>query len=207
MITVCYAAKGGSGTTVVVASTGLSSGTPSLLVDLAGDLPAVLGMGDPDGPGVLDWMRADAPADRLPALVRTVAPSLHLLPRGAPGAVPVERWSALAAWLATDGRSVVVDAGTGAPPAALVAAGRAVLVTRGCYLALRAAARMAVRPDGVVLVAEPGRALGATEVEGAVGAPVLSTVLADPAIARSVDAGLLTSRLPAAARRRLRLVA
>ena len=207
MITVCYAAKGGSGTTVVVAAAALATDAPTLVVDLAGDLPATLGVADPDGPGVLDWMRSDAAPERLHALVRPVGDGIHLLHRGTAGPVPAPRWGALAAWLATDGRSVVVDAGTGAPPVALVAAGRAVLVTRACYLALRAAARMPARPAAVVLVSEPGRALGVDHVEAAVGAPVIATVLDDPAIARCVDAGLLTSRLPAGARRTLRDVA
>lgn len=207
MLTICYAAKGGSGTTVAVASIGISAPGPVLLVDLAGDLPAVLGTGDPDGPGVLDWLRAGASPERLRVLERAVTDGVSLLHRGATGAVPVERWPQLAAWLATDGRTVVVDAGTGTPPAALTSAGRTLLVTRSCYLALRAAARMPVRPDGVVLVREPGRALGAADVAAAVGAPVVTTMLLDPAVARSVDAGLLAARLPSVVRRTFRAVA
>lgn len=207
MLTTCYAAKGGSGTTVAVASIGLSTPSPALLVDLAGDLPAVLGAAEADGPGVLDWLRSGAGADRLRVLERAVGADVALLHRGTPGAVPPERWSQLAAWLATEGRTVLVDAGTGAPPPALAAAGRTLLVTRCCYLALRAAARMTVRPDAVVMVREPGRALGAADVAAAVGAPVILTTLVDPAIARSVDAGLLAARLPIGARRTLRSVA
>lgn len=207
MLTICYAAKGGSGTTVAVASIGLSAAGPTLLVDLAGDLPAVLGAADPDGPGVLDWMRSGASPDRLRVLERAVTGDVALLHRGGGGAVPTERWQQLAAWLATDGRAVVVDAGTGVPPAALSSAGRTLLVTRSCYLALRSAARLPVRPDGVVLIREPGRSLGASQVSAAVGAPVVTTVLLDPAVARSVDAGLLAARLPSGVRRTLRSVA
>lgn len=207
MISVCFAVKGGSGTTVVAASMGAGSTRPALLVDLAGDLPAVLGLPEADGPGVLDWLRSDSAPERLAAIERDLRPGLSLLARGAPGAVPSARWSELAAWLATDRREVIVDAGTGTPPTALAAAGRCLLVTRACYLALRAAARSPVRPAGVVLVAEPGRAYGAADVESATGAPVICTMLVDPAIARVVDSGMLASRLPAAARRALRAAA
>ena len=44
MITVCWAAKGGSGTTVVAAAMAIAAPTPTLLIDLAGDVPAVLGV-------------------------------------------------------------------------------------------------------------------------------------------------------------------
>ena len=49
---------------------------------------------------------------------------------------------------------------------------------------------------GVVLVAEPGRSLTASDVSRAIGAPVVAEVAVDPAIARAVDAGLLAARLP-----------
>ena len=55
---VCWSAKGGSGTTVVSAALALvlSQSRPALLVDLAGDLPATLGIAEPTGPRVLDWL-------------------------------------------------------------------------------------------------------------------------------------------------------
>ena len=51
MITLCWAAKGGSGTTVVAASTALANRHPTLLVDLDRDQPLVLGIAEPDSPG------------------------------------------------------------------------------------------------------------------------------------------------------------
>jgi hypothetical protein len=48
----------------------------------------------------------------------------------------------------------------------------------------------------VVLVTEPGRSLGRTDVERAIGAPVVADVAVDPQVARAVDAGLLLHRLP-----------
>jgi hypothetical protein len=207
MISVCFAAKGGTGTTVVVASMGLGARRPTWLIDAAGDLPAVLGVAEPDGPGLLDWLRSDAPPNRLDALAPEVSADIRLLPRGTPGPAPADRWAALAAWLADRRTDAVVDAGM-SPPAELVAvADRTLLVTRACYLALRAAVRQHTPATGVVLVAEPGRALGAGDIEAALGLPVVATVLVDPAVARAVDAGLLASRLPGGMRRAMRAAA
>ena len=109
-------------------------------------------------------------------------------------------------------RSVVIDCGVlGAcePDRAVVAARctHSLLVTRACYLALRRAADPPLRPSGVVLVTEPGRALDRTDVEQVVGAPVRAEVALDPAVARAVDAGLLASRLPRGLERALRRAA
>jgi hypothetical protein len=208
MITICWAAKGGSGTTVVAAARAIAVAEPTLLVDLDGDLPAALGVTDPDRPGVHDWLASDAAADRLAGLEIPLGPTRALLPTGRAGRPVTDRWPDLATHLRLDRREVIVDAGTGAPPAALLdVADHAWLVTRACYLALRAAVQLPCRPTGVVLVDEPGRALTAADVEAALGAPVIATVLLDPAIARAVDAGLLVSRLPSAFRRCLRRAA
>lgn len=205
MITLCWAAKGGSGTTVVAASIALANRQPTLLVDLDRDQPSVLGIAEPDSPGVHDWLASTAPASRLAALEVAVRPQLALLPGGHWGVASAQRWHQLASALATDSRDVVVDVGTRPPPEALVAvAGRTWLVTRPCYLALRAAARSSVRSSGVVLVNEPGHAMRAADVEAAVGVPIATVLLFDPAISRAVDSGLLISRLPSGLTRTLR---
>ena len=111
MITVCWAAKGGSGTTVVAASIAIAARRPTLLVDLVGDVPAALGLAEPDGPGVYDWLRSEAPASRLGALEIAAGDHLHVLACGRRADAPSERWRAIAAWLASDARQVVVDAG------------------------------------------------------------------------------------------------
>ena len=209
MITVCWAAKGGSGTTVVAAAMAIAAAAPTLLIDLAGDVPAVLGIPEPDGPGVFEWLASDAPPARLNALEVRVDRHADVLPRGRAAQVPPTRWGELATWLRAERRSIVVDAGSvGEPPPAIVrAADHALLVTRPCYLALRAALRQPTRPTGVVLVEEPGRALRAPDIEASLGVPVVATVLLDPAIARAVDAGLLLARLPVGFRHALRLAA
>jgi MinD superfamily P-loop ATPase len=100
---------------------------------------------------------------------------------------------------------VIVDAGTGAPLPELVdRADQSLLVTRACYLAMRRAVRVASTPSGVVLVREAGRSLRAVDVERSIGAPVVAQVELDPAVARAVDAGLLSNRLPLGMLRGLR---
>jgi hypothetical protein len=158
MITVCWAAKGGSGTTVVAAAMAIAAATPTLLIDLAGDVPAVLGVPEPDGPGVLDWLASEAPASRLTALELRADAHASVLPRGRPATVPPARWDELATWLRHERRNIVVDAGSASdpPPAIVRAADHALLVTRPCYLALRAAVRQ--RTDRARSCwSEPGR--------------------------------------------------
>lgn len=211
--TICWGAKGGSGTTVVAAALALCLPPPVTLVDLAGDLPAVFGLSERSGAGVRDWLASDAPADRLHDLSVAVTDGITLIPTGSPDApVPppghgglLERWDALVAALTSDRHHLVVDAGVGPPPRDLHdLAERSLLVTRACYLALRRVVASPVRPNGVVLVLEPGRALRPADVETAVGAPLVATVSVDPAVARAVDAGLLSARLPRTIQRDLR---
>ena len=199
----CWSAKGGSGTTVVSAALALvlSHRRPALLVDLAGDAPAALGIAEPAGPGVADWLASPtADAAALQRLAVPATDTLQLIPWGATStrsSLADARWGQLAQALGTLGAAAVVDCGTGAPPAGLVAAaGHSLLVTRPCYLALRRAVATGVQPSGIVLVHEPGRALTARDVERSLGAPVVAELHYDPAVARAVDAGLLAARLP-----------
>lgn len=208
MFTLCWSAKGGSGTTSVVAALGLAARRPTLLVDLAGELAPVLGLGDDDGAQLTEWFASGAPPERLTRLERRVCDDVDVLPTDRSiGRVDQARWQALGAHLRSTGerRDVIVDGGLGPPPESLASfADRSLLVTRPCYLSLRRAAAMSTRPTGVVLVDEPGRALTAEDVLAALGVPVVATILLDPKIARAVDAGMLTSRLPNACLAELR---
>jgi hypothetical protein len=216
VLVACWSPKGGSGTTVVAAALGLllarraSSG--ALLVDLAGDLPAALGLSaGPAGLGLADWLAAgaDVPDDALERLELRAAPGLRLVPwlgRAGSAEPSPGRGDALAAVLSTDGRSVVADCGLARDEASLaVAAGATVslLVIRPCYLALRRALDAPLRPAGLVLVHESGRALARADVEEVLGVPVRAEVRVDPAIARAVDAGLLAGRMPRSLERAL----
>ncbi|MFT7599351.1 MAG: hypothetical protein ACI8TP_002280 [Acidimicrobiales bacterium] len=195
-----FAAKGGAGCSVVAAAVALLSShrTETLLVDLQGDQPDLLGVAS-DGPGLGEWFGAQHPLpDALRRIEVPVTQRLSLLPVGAGRVVPSpDQARLLAAMLAAEGRQVVVDVGAPSQPLIAVLAGseKAVLVTRACYLALLAASR-GPDPDTIVLIAEPGRALQPADVELSVGAPIGPVIRWDPAVARAVDAGLITSRLP-----------
>ena len=137
-VTVCWAAKGGSGTTVVTATLALSCSTDSLLVDLDGELPAVLGTERPTGQGVADWLCSDAPVGALDdlavALDRTHAadPARHASGRprracagpssstGSPGERPCSSMPAPGRRHRCSSTDQV----------------RSLLVTRACYLSL-----------------------------------------------------------------------
>ena len=220
MVTLCWAAKGGSGTTVVATALALSSSRPSLLVDLDGEIPAVLGVPEPDRPGVAEWLASDTTADHLADLLIDIAPQTWLLPWRATtfdgrldGAHPQStRWATLGDWLHDWsnqwGCDVTVDIGTRPPPEPLAArADRSLLVTRPCYLSLRRAVRSTIRPTGVILVDEPGHGLRERDVEHALGVPIEAIVNFDPTVSRAVDAGLLACRLPRMMTRALRRVA
>ena len=217
MLTCCWSVKGGSGTTVVAASLGmLAASAPggALLVDLAGDIPAALGLPQPSGPGVRDWLTAEAgvEADAIEHLSEPATPGLRVVPAGADGAdrpPSRTRVELLARTLADQDAEVVVDLGVPTPAwqPLLAQADTSLLVIRPCYLALRRATTLTSRPTGIVLVREPGRALGRREVEDVTGVRVLAEVDVEPSIARAVDAGLLASRLPRGLSRPLRSAA
>ena len=218
MLVACWSAKGGSGTTVVsiALASVLARRSPggALLADLAGDAPTALGLADAPGAGVAEWLAAgDAvPPDALARLEVDAGP-FRLLGRGAgPGPLPDAggRGDVLAALLGADPRPVVADCGSSpVGPALAVAAGatRSLLVVRPCYLALRRAVAAPIRPSGVVVVDEPGRALAPGDVEEALGVPVCAVVPVHDAVARAVDAGLLGARLPRPLERAVRRAA
>ena len=214
-----WAVKGGSGTTVVAVSMALllarSSPDGVLLVDLAGDVPAVLGCPEPTGPGVAEWLAAGevVPADGLARLEVRATSTISVIPRGSGPIESIARADVLAAALGTERRPVIVDCGLvgafGTDVAKVLAssATQSVLVTRPCYLALRRAVSAPVHPSAVVVVGEVGRSLVPADVGDVVQSPVLASVPYDAAIARAVDAGLLSGRLPRELERALRSAA
>ncbi len=198
MLYVCWSAKGGVGTSVVSAALAARSAQTqkTLLVDLMGDQPAVLGVPEPSGPGVSDWLAAgiDAPVSALSGLETTITPNLSLLHRGA-GDSMTERLELLVAVLAGGTRPVVVDAGVRDRDEAWWQSGVSVCVTRTCYLSVRRLGRLDPGTR-LVVISEPGRSLRPTDVAAAAGVPVWCHLITDPAVARAVDAGLLITRLP-----------
>lgn len=203
-----WSPKGGSGTSVVAAACSLvlARTGPARLADLAGDQPAVLGLGTDPETGLADWLAVGpgAPTEALDRLTVEIGPDLALLPVGggqlASRRSDADAGAALAVAL-RDGPPTVVDLGTvdGAHGrAVLEVADATLIVVRPCYLALRRAVRLEAtrRASGVVLVEEPGRALGVREVADVLGRPVVARVPVRDTIARAVDAGVLPARLP-----------
>lgn len=199
MSTIFYSPKGGNCTTVTAAAYAImstaerESGTPTVIVDLGGDMPAVLGIAEPDSPGINEWLSEQSrlTVDDVIAAAVPVAPGLSLVPRGATFVEGRPRWGELAALLGR--HDIVLDAGTGwLPPEVTAAARETVLVVRPCYMSLRRAVRLP-RPTRVFAVAEPHRALGVDDVGHVLGV-VPVRIPWDTAISRAVDAGLLVQR-------------
>jgi MinD-like ATPase involved in chromosome partitioning or flagellar assembly len=204
---VCWSVKGGSGTTVVAAALALVLAqrheAGARLIDMSGDTPSALGMSEPSSEGIAEWLNAtDHPgAEALNNLMLPVTAHLGVIPRGRSIIVPSlanpDRLRDLAEVIAQSHLPTIVDAGSGASMIPIIEhATRSLLIIRPCYLALRRASLLTTKPHGVIVITEPGRALGVHDVESVVGAPVLAEIPFDPAIARAVDAGLLAGRVP-----------
>jgi hypothetical protein len=222
MLFSCWSAKGGSGTTVVSVALavllGRESESGAVLVDLEGDAPIAVGVPQPDGPGISDWLAASPSvgAAAITRLEHQIANDVYLVPRGRRSLTGEERVSLCTQHLLRDERPIVVDVGCVTwdnSPDDLVrrkfieAANTSLLVTRPCFISLRRALSLPIRPTGVVLVEESGRALGSSDVEDVLGVPIVATIAVDASIARAVDSGLLASRLPSQLGRALRDVA
>jgi cellulose biosynthesis protein BcsQ len=201
-----FGAKGGVGTSVVAAALAVAVARErgaTLLVDLAGDQPAIFGVAA-DTAGIDGWLTV-AEQPEIGALARLeveLTPTLTLLSgaNGVASDVSEARLNALALELAGDPRTLIVDAGRvddGRWRAVVARCSHRLLVTRCCYLALRRSASIEVPVTGVVVIVEPGRVIRPSDVEPAVGVPVVAEVALDPKVARSVDSGLLAQRLPA----------
>ena len=222
MLTACWSVKGGSGTTVVAASLALGLvgvGRAVVAADFGGDLPAALGVADPSGPGLLEWLQAgpQVPDDALGRLAHLSENGLTIIPRGSlsesdavvtPDA-DAGRRLADALRAVRVGNPIVADCGraeSSAMRAFIAAADRSFLVLRPCYLALRRAVQ-APRPTAVVLITEPDRSLSRGDVEDVLGVPVATQIAWEPAIARAVDQGLSSGRMPRRLANAMRAVA
>jgi MinD superfamily P-loop ATPase len=213
MYTLCWSVKGGSGTTVVSSALAVVSARANenaVLVDLKGDVPAALGIQEPSGPGVVDWLNSSSntPAEALNYLMTDVGHGLRLLHRGKGDFIESSRLEAFAEYLEHHPQLCIVDSGTGIPPAVLREhALHSLLITRPCYLALRRATDCASLADGIILITEAGRALSRRDVEAVLQVPVIAEIPVDASVARAVDAGLLAARLPTVISSRLIAVA
>ncbi|MEZ5231277.1 MAG: hypothetical protein AB7W59_03515 [Acidimicrobiia bacterium] len=222
MLVACWSVKGGAGVSVVAATLAqrlAAEHGASLLVDLGGDQPDITGVPAHHAPGVAEWLSGGeaVPADGLGRLELQLPGAVALLARGRGPLAAGPRTDVLLAALADAHRPVVIDCG---PPlhavhdgwggdvevalAAALAATRSLLVIRPCLASLRRALAAPLRPSGLVVVTEAGRALDAGDVAEVLGVPVVAEVAVDPAVARVVDAGLLLARPPRPLQRGLR---
>lgn len=211
MVVAVWSAKAGVGVSSFAALLALSQAQharETLLVDLCGDVPALLAVEDQaGGPGVADWCALDDPvASDLRRLEVPVATDLALLPVGA-GPVGSNAVALIEA-LSLSNRTVVVDCGFVEDPATLrgrvvTAASASLLVMRRCYLNLRAAQHTDLRASGVVMLSESGRSLGRSDIEAVTQVPVVADIAIDESIARAIDAGLIRSRVPRSLLRQL----
>ena len=217
MLISMWSLKGGQGTSVTAALAALRAShdndQPVRLVDLGRDQGAIFGAREVGDAGLSRWTQSDLSADALERELEELTPNLSLLPRGSLLLSP-RRAGELVEWLKADGTTTVVDVGTLHRDQAesftdslhhkiIAESDQSILVTRACYLALRRTVSSPVRPTGVVLVAEAGRALTRSDCERAIGTPVVATVAIDPDTARAVDAGMLRTRVPNQALRSL----
>jgi Mrp family chromosome partitioning ATPase len=217
VLVTCWSTKGGSGTTVISVSLALvlarEHGDGALMVDLCGDVPSVLAMPEPDGPGASEWLAAgeEVPADGLRRLEVDAGSGLRVVHRGRAPFTTSGRAEVLASVLAAESRPVVVDCGridTDEVRRVVAASGTAsLLVTKPCYLALHRAVASPLRPTGVVVQNEPWRALDPGDRNEVLGVPLVAVVPHDPSVARAVDAGLLAARLPRGLARAVRRAA
>ena len=183
MIIALSSPKHGTGVTTTAAMTALTLATtgPTVLIDLADDQHAALGLSDPQGH-------------------QAVAVTDHLRLIDASDLSPDEQ-TRIVTDAAEHGDHMVIDAGDADHPIhdLLPDNTRRMWVLRPCYLALRRAMACTRRPDSIIVVREPQRAPNTLDIEAALGITVEATIDLDPAKTRMVDAGLLAARVPRSA--------
>ena len=204
MTVAVWSVKGGVGVTSVAAILAIAQGeraNPTVLVDLCGDIPALPGIDAAEGaPGLTDWCATPDPT--VGALTRIEIPvrqDVTILPRG-DGDFPLDVTPLTQAFTAT-GRQLVIDCGLvteqhNVRRQVVASSSVSLLVVRECFLNLRAAQLSSLTPTAVVVLKEPGRHLGRPDVEAVTGAPVVAQIAVDASVARCLDAGLATARLP-----------
>lgn len=224
-----FCAKGGSGVSTVVALSALAlisatkkrsgSNTPKnvLIVDLCGDISAVLGCDDPGSIGLAQWSRSE-PRDitTLSHISKAVNSSISILPRGLG---PIEISGAdLVDELRGLGVDVLIDIGAvdkteagETPP--IIADDIAIseqqwrrdlldcvdvdiVVTRNCFLGLRRLKDLGHIARALVVLVERGRSISTADVELVAQSEAVAEIDIDQRVFRCVDAGLLVARVP-----------
>ena len=202
MFTILSSPKGGTGTSVVAASLAIvsSSSSPTLLVDLAGDQAAILGLPQPPI-GLSDWANGMTYRD-FDEIISLCHDNLYLAPTGTFDfeTLNANAWDKLLRALSlkhSEGCNIIVDLGRADIPLALrKIVDTCYLVTRPCYLALRRAVDLETAFSGVIVVNEPDRVLTSRDVESVLKLKCVAEIPYTSEISRRVDSGLLKSRLP-----------
>ncbi|MEI7507095.1 MAG: hypothetical protein WCK23_09790 [Actinomycetes bacterium] len=203
MLIILSSPKGGSGTSVVAASLAIasSSSTPTLLVDLAEDQAAIMGLPEPPV-GLSDWVNGMTHHDFEEILI-TCNDNLQLAPSGSSAIeiLSTTAWTNLAQEVMqkeSDGYNIIIDFGQANLPLAFnKLAHTHYMVTRPCYLSLRRAVNLDQKFSGVIVVQEHDRVLTTSDVESVLKLKCAAEVPYSSDISRRVDSGLLKSRLPA----------
>ena len=203
MLMVCWSPKGGSGTSVVSVGLAIAASrleTRTLIVDIGGDVPAILGMSE-SPIGLSEWIAQPSAFDIEELFVDGPA-GLKVLPSGSsslPDAVS-SSWARLGSELhrlSRSGWTVVIDGARNLSPDSLGPCDvRTLIVVRPCYLSIRRGRLARHRSDGIVFVAEPERVLTPSDVEAVLGTPVVAVVPMRPDISRRIDAGVIAERPP-----------
>ena len=202
MFTILSSPKGGTGTSVVAASLAIvsSSSSPTLLVDLAGDQAAILGLPQPPI-GLSDWANGMTYRE-FDEIISLCHDNLYLAPTGTFDfeTLNANAWDKLLRALSlkhSEGYNIIVDLGRADIPLALrKIVDTCYLVTRPCYLALRRAVDLETAFSGVIVVNEPDRVLTSRDVESVLKLKCVAEIPYTSEISRRVDSGLLKSRLP-----------
>ena len=202
MFTILSSPKGGTGTSVVAASLAIvsSSSSPTLLVDLAGDQAAILGMPEPPI-GLSDWANGMTYRE-FDEIVSLCHDNLHLAPTGSFDfeILNANAWGNLTQALTmkhSEGYNIIIDLGRADIPLVLrKIVDTCYLVTRPCYLALRRSVDLETAFSGVIVVNEPDRVLTSRDVESVLKLKCVAEIPYTSEISRRVDSGLLKSRLP-----------
>lgn len=209
-----WSPKGGSGVSVFTAGCACFAARDGavLLVDTAGDLPAALGIAEPEL-GVADLLAVDElNVELVERVAIDVGPSLRLLAVGGAAAdlgAVAGSGARLAQALSASGESVFIDLGRASVPeidAMARTLDALVLVIRPCYLASKRALNHPLLnvSGGFVLIDDANHSLTGADLERVLGLPLLVKVPPRPAVARAVDSGTLGWRVPDALSRPVR---
>ena len=184
---------------------GCAPARPVRLLDLGGDQPAIFGLAADPESGVSDLLRRPAGfgLSELDALAAPAVGGVRIVPQGGMplDALVPDRGAELAVLLRDDPACTIVDVGS---PEHRVAhpfvelADIALIVLRGCYLALRRAVHspLLAHTQGAIAMLHPERPLGPRDIGDVLQLPVLASLHDHPDVARAVDAGVLPGRCP-----------